>query len=220
MAFLPHALHPPHNVDLLPTRPPTAHLGSGAPPYRRRSGPIPGAAPPSRRRTTVPSSPHHPPVAAPSPDSPPTPAAHSPPGAAPNTRHRYPPPGRTIPPTGLLKPILCPPSQQMFNEVRRKSTHQDTGQWLVDRMPSNPKKMAFISTQERSMHDINLYPLDWGYSVHVFCLVSLHLQQSSLSFQVRGSSPSRAMVFCVFSSMSSMVLVTEWAECLFEQAQN
>ncbi|KAG2582071.1 neural Wiskott-Aldrich syndrome protein-like isoform X6 [Panicum virgatum] len=151
MAFLPHALHPPHNVDLLPTRPPTAHLGSGAPPYRRRSGPIPGAAPPSRRRTTVPSSPHHPPVAAPSPDSPPTPAAHSPPGAAPNTRHRYPPPGRTIPPTGLLKPskpmllcdlillsrslicnrplgwsllILCPPSQQMFNEVRRKSTHQ------------------------------------------------------------------------------------------------
>ena len=35
-------------------------------------------------------------------------------------------------------------------------------------MPSNPKKMAFISTQERSMHDINLYPLDWGYSVHVF----------------------------------------------------
>ncbi|KAG2582073.1 hypothetical protein PVAP13_6KG084200 [Panicum virgatum] len=160
MAFLPHALHPPHNVDLLPTRPPTAHLGSGAPPYRRRSGPIPGAAPPSRRRTTVPSSPHHPPVAAPSPDSPPTPAAHSPPGAAPNTRHRYPPPGRTIPPTGLLKPILCPPSQQMFNEVRRKSTHQDTGQWLVDRMPSNPKKMAFISTQER--FEVPLRPELWS----------------------------------------------------------
>ena len=53
----------------------------------------------------------------------------------------------------------------------------DTGQRLVDRMPSNPKKMAFISTQERSLHDVNLYPLDWGFSVHVFCLVSLHLHQ-------------------------------------------
>jgi len=35
-------------------------------------------------------------------------------------------------------------------------------------MPSNPKKMAFISTQERYLHDVNLYPLDWGFSVHVF----------------------------------------------------
>ncbi|KAG2570877.1 hypothetical protein PVAP13_7KG077027 [Panicum virgatum] len=36
----------------------------------------------------------------------------------------------------------------------------DTGQWLVDRMPSNPKKMAFISTQER--FEVPLRPELWS----------------------------------------------------------
>jgi hypothetical protein len=67
----------------------------------------------------------------------------------------------------------------------------ETGQRLVDRMPSNPRTMAFISTQERYSHVLLCISICFP---HCFILV-LHYWSISFSLKVRGSSTPRVVVW-------------------------
>jgi hypothetical protein len=67
----------------------------------------------------------------------------------------------------------------------------ETGQWLVDRMPSKIRTMAFISTQERYSHVLLSISICFPQ-----CMTPvLHNWSISFSFKVRGSSTPRVVVW-------------------------